>query len=227
MMKNKPYMKEQISDLIEYCDYFIFLLDSHSKSDDTPEGNMKAQVIWIKERAQNNDISLPIDKEMLSTIRYIYADGTLNHHASSPENVYREIEVPMQRIISIAKNAKLLFKMEYEEYASRYIEALISLLESAERKLTTDENNLIYELEEIKDGLRNGTVIPPLGNPKDIYPSYLAVDRYNPTISDLPGAKFLIKSISAIVFNGVRPDSWIDIKSADEETKELVQYRNI
>ncbi len=188
---------------------------------------MKAQVIWLKERAENNDLTLPVDKEMFSTIRYIYTDGTLSFHATSPENAYKEIEVPMQRIISIAKNAKLLFKREYVKYACRYIDKLISLLKNAERKLTTDEDNLIHELEEIKDGLEEGSIIPPLGNPKNIYPSYLAVDRYNPTISDLPDGKFLIKTISAIVFNGVRPDSWIDIRSADEETKELIQSRNI
>ncbi|WP_369985194.1 hypothetical protein [Thalassolituus sp.] len=222
-----PNTKEQLCDLIEYCDYFIRLFDNFPQVDDTPEGRMKAQVIWLKERAENNDLTLPVDKEMLSTIRYIYTDGTLSFHATSPENAYKEIEVPMQRIISIAKNAKLLFKREYVKYACRYIDKLISLLKNAERKLTTDEDNLIHELEEIKDGLEEGSIIPPLGNPKNIYPSYLAVDRYNPTISDLPDGKFLIKTISAIVFNGVRPDSWIDIRSADEETKELIQSRNI
>lgn len=220
-VKNMPNTKEQLSDLIKYCDYFIQLFDEFSQVDDTPEGRMKAQVVWLKERAENNNLPLPVDREMLSTIRYVYTDGTLNFHASSPENAYREIEVPMQRIISIAKNGKLLFKKEYKEYAIRYIDSLISVLKHSERKLNKDEINLISELENIKVGLDDGSIIPPLGNPKNVFPAYLAVDRYNPTISDLPDGKILIKTISSIVFNGVRPDSWINVEAADEDTASL------
>lgn len=213
--------EEQRLDLIKYCDYFIDLLGSFPQVDHTPEGRMKAQVIWLKERAENNDLTLPVDNNLLSTIRYIYTDGVLMFHASSPDRAYREIEVPMQRIIAIAKNGKLIYKPEYATFAVRYVEALISVLKGASRSLSDEETGLIDELADIKAGLSNGLLVPPLGNPKGLYPNYLAVDTYNPTISDLPKGKEYIKTISSIVFSGTRPDAWVDLEAADEDTKNL------
>ena len=56
---------------------------------------------------------------------------------------------------------------------------------------------LISELENIKAS----AVSFSTRKPQEYFSCYLAVDRYNPTISDLPDGKKLIKTISVIVFN--------------------------
>tara|TARA_R110001583_G_scaffold100887_1_gene247141 strand:+ start:631 stop:1290 length:660 start_codon:yes stop_codon:yes gene_type:complete len=216
-----PNTNEQRIDIITNCDLLLSIFEKFEQTDSTPEGRLKAQLNWLKERAINNDLPLPVNPDYLSTLRYIYTDGTLNFHASSPDKVSDEIEVPMERIIALAKNGKLLYKKEYKQCVIKTIELLIEILEKSPRALSINEKSSVKEMESIKSDLTNDVITPPLGNCVAKYPNYYKVDTYNPTISDLHNGRILIKIVSNIIFNGVRPDLWLTPQDADIEIEKL------
>ncbi|MCG6202892.1 hypothetical protein [Psychromonas antarctica] len=217
-----PNTEEQRLDLIENCNHLLAIFKGFEQIDDTPEGRMIAQLTWLKEHAVNHDLPLPVERVYVSTIAYIYTDGTLSHHASSKEKIDEELEIPMQRILRLAGKGQLLFKPEYCPYATRCIDALINVLKHAIRELTQYEQGLIEELKKMKTDFLNNEITPPLGSQVPNYPNYLKVDRYKPTIADLPDGKFLIKRVTDLIFNGVRPDSWLTPEDAERETLKLL-----
>ena len=97
-----PNTEEQRLDLIEQCDVLLNgLLASFDPIDETPEGRMITQLKWLKERADNHDLRLPVDPVYLSTIRYIYTNGDLCHHASAPDKAWEEIYPSLFKILDI------------------------------------------------------------------------------------------------------------------------------
>ena len=195
----------------------------NSYTDDTPEGRMITQLKWLKERAENYDLPLPVDQDYLSTIRYVYTDGELCRHASAPNKTWEEIEVPMKNIIRLAKKGSLLYKSAYELFAIRYINALIYRLRNASRSLSKYEQGMIQELQQIKRELIEQKIMPPLGSPLPNYPNFRKVFRINKSsIDDLPDGKILCKEFNNLVFNGTRPDSWLTPALANKETQRYI-----
>ena len=213
-----PSTEEQRLDLIENCDILLEgVLKSFKQTDDTPEGRMITQLKWLKERAQNHDLHLPIHQDYLATIRYVYTDGELCRHAASPNKAWQEIEVPQKNVIRLAKDGNLLYKKPYQPFVIRTIDMLISTLDCPSRTLSYYEEGFAYELRNIKSGLANSTISPPIGS----YTRYPNLIECEDTISDIPNATSLFKIFDGAVFNGVRPDTWLTPELADKETKEL------
>jgi len=69
-----PNTEEQRTDIIENCNILLNKFADHEQTDSTPEGRLIAQLNWLKERAINHD--LPLDKVSVSTLAYIYTDGS-------------------------------------------------------------------------------------------------------------------------------------------------------
>jgi len=64
---------------------------------------MIIQCQWLKERAENHDLPLPVKEGKLGSLLYIYTNGGLFTANSKKEDVHRvEIEIMMNRIISLA-----------------------------------------------------------------------------------------------------------------------------
>jgi len=141
-----PNTEEQRLDVIDNCTILLQgILRPFYQTDGTPEGRMIAQLKWLKERAENHDLPLPVDRDMLSTLRYVYTNGELCRHASSQEKVQEEVEIYLDRLMQLTKNAKLLLKPPYYPYAIRYIDALLRLLKTAPRPLSQYEQGSIAE----------------------------------------------------------------------------------
>jgi len=78
-----PNTEEQRLDIIDNCNILLEgILKPFDQTDDTPEGRMITQLKWLRERAENHDLSLPVDKGMLATLLYIYTNGDICHLAS-------------------------------------------------------------------------------------------------------------------------------------------------
>lgn len=218
-----PNTEEQRLDIIENCNILLCtVLHSFAQTDDTPEGRMIAQLKWLKERAETHVLTLPVDPVMLSTLRRVYVDGELCRHASSPDKIHEEIEIYMDRLIELTKKAALLLKAEYYPYAIRYIDALIKMLKAAHRPLDKYEQGLIAELVQIKTALDKQKIEPPLKGFLPDYPNFRNV--YSITGSsteDLPNGKHLTKTVAYLLFEGVRPDTWITPEAAEKETATL------
>ncbi len=76
--------EEQRLDVIQICNLLLSgILKPFTQTDDTPEGRMITQLKWLKERVENKDLPLPVDRKWLSTLRYVYTDGALRQHARS------------------------------------------------------------------------------------------------------------------------------------------------
>lgn len=99
-----PNTEEQRLDVIENCDILLqTILKPFAQADDTPEGRMIAQLKWLKERAENRDLPLPVNPDMLSTLLRVYVDGELCRHASSPNKAWEEVEIHLERLIGLTK----------------------------------------------------------------------------------------------------------------------------
>jgi len=209
--------EEQRLDLIENCTLLLEgSLKPFSQTDNTAEGRMITQCQWLKERAENHDLSLPVKEGKLGSLLYIYTNGELFTADSTKEEIHGT-EVIMQRIIRLAYEGQLLFKPLYYTYALRSIDALIKLLKTAPRPLSQYEQGLIPDLEQLKQLLDEGKIEPPLGAYMPQYPNFKA--KYS--IDDIPNGKNYFYTVYDFIFNGVRPDSWLTPEDANRETQNL------
>ena len=218
-----PNTEEQRLDIIENCAILLDgILKPFEPSNDTPEGRMIYQCRWLKERAENHDLPLPVDRGMLATLLYVYTNGEICHLASSQKKVHEEVEIFMDRLIDLTKNARLLLKPPYYPYAIRMIEALINLLRYAPRALDQYEQGLIGELETLKQLLTEGKIEPPLMSYMPGYPNFIEVEGIQRiTIDDLPDGKYLYRTVANLIFEGIRPDTWRTPEEADRITRGL------
>lgn len=219
-----PNTEEQRLDIIDNCTILLQgILRPFDQTDGTPEGRMIAQLKWLKERAENHALPLPVDRDMLSTLRYVYTNGELCRHASSQEKVQEEVEIYLDRLMQLTKNAKLLLKPPYYPYAIRYIDALLRLLRTAPRPLSQYEQGSIAELGQFKQLLAEGKIEPPLESVFPKYPNFgKAYDILTGnSIDDLPKGKLLANTVENMLFNGIRPDFWLTPEAADRDTANL------
>ncbi len=213
-----PNTEEQRLDLIKNCTLLLEgPLKPFNQTDNTAEGRMITQCKWLKERAENHDLPLPVKEGKLGSLLYIYTNGELFTADSSKEEI-RNTEVIMTRIISLAYKGRLLTKPAYIPYALRCIDALVTLLQTAPRPLNQYEQGLIPDLKEIKQHLDEGKIEPPLGAYMPKYPNFIEVED---SIRDIPNGKDYFYTVSDFIFNGVRPDSWLTPEDADRETRNL------
>ena len=213
-----PNTEEQRLDLIENCNILLNgILQPFDNTDDTPEGRMITQCRWLKERAENHDLSLPVERGKLGSLLYIYTNGEL-FTGGIPENDVYAAEINMQRIIRLAKKGQLLMKPLYTSYALRSMDALIKLLKMAPRPLSQYEQGLIPDLEQLKQLLDEGKIEPPLGAYGRTYPNF---NKAQDSIEDIPNGKRYVRLVINLIFNGVRPDSWLTPEDADRETQNL------
>ena len=213
-----PNTEEQRLDLIENCTLLLEgPLKPFNQTDNTAEGRMITQCKWLKERAENHDLPLPVKEGKLGSLLYIYTNGELFTADSSKEEI-RNTEVIMTRIISLAYKGRLLTKPAYTPYALRCIDALVTLLKTAPRPLNQYEQGLIPDLKELRQFLDNGKIEPPLGAYGRTYPN---LNKSGSTIKDIPNGKKYLRRVINLIFNGVRPDSWLTPEDADRETRNL------
>jgi len=213
-----PNTEEQRLDLIENCNLLLNgILKPFDNTDDTPEGRMITQCRWLKERAENHDLPLPVKRGKLGSLLYIYTNGEL-YSGGIPKEEVDAAEVFMERIISVAKKGQLLAKPPYTPYALRSIDALIKLLETAPRPLSQYEQGLIPDLKQLRQLLDEGKIEPPLGAYGRTYPNF---NEAQDSIEDIPNGKKYIRRVINFIFNGVRPDTWLTPDVADRETRDL------
>ena len=214
-----PDTEEQRLDIIENCDVLLnTVLKPFEKVDSTPEGRMVAQLHWIKERAENRDLPLPVEKGWLGTLLRVYVEGWINWTASARDRVHEEIEVPMSRLVYLTREGRLLLKPAYYPYAIRCATALIRLLNETPRSLDPNEQAAISEVKTLRERLERGGIEPPILH---YFPEFPGIRRvYKPfgsCIDDLPNGFWLIKTVANAFFNGIRPDTWLTPEDAESE----------
>jgi len=220
-----PNTEEQRLDIIHNCDLLLQgPLKPFSQTDNTPEGRMITQCKWLKERAENHDLPLPVEEGKLGSLLYIYTNGELFTADSSKDEIH-SVERIMNRIISLADEAKLLLKPIYYPYTILYINALIKVLETSPRPLDDYEQGFIVELKQLEQLLAEGKIEPPLGAYMPKYPNFIEA-KYS--IKDIPNGKDYFYTVSDLLFEGIRPDNWLTPEDADKDTQNLIyeQFEN-
>jgi len=213
-----PNTEEQRLDIIENCTLLLEgVLKPFSQTDNTAEGRMITQCQWLKERAENHDLPLPVKKGKLGSLLYIYTNGELFTANSTKEEI-RRVEIVMKRIIRLTYEGQLLTKPAYTPYALRSIDALIQLLQTAPRPLSQYEQGLIPDLKQLRQLLDEGKIEPPLGAYGRTCPNF---NKAESSIKDIPNGKDYFYTVLDLIFNGVRPDTWLTPEDADRETRNL------
>lgn len=220
-----PNTEEQRLDIINNCDLLLDgILTEFSQIDNTPQGRMITQCKWLKERAENHDLPLPVKEGKLGSLLYIYTNGEMFNIDSTIKDrvmamyTVRDVELIMNRIISLTDEAQLLLKPPYYPHAVRCIDALIKLLDTSTRPLDNYEQGFIGELKQIKQLLGEGKIEPPLGAYKPQYPNFIEAED---SIQDIPNGKDYFYMVSDLIFDGVRPDSWLTLEDAERDTQNL------
>jgi len=211
---------EIYQDIIVNCDILLPILTSKGEfeGNDTATGRMIYQCKWLKESVLNNSLILPA--EYIYTLKYVNAERLLTYLASEPQNYIKEIGIYMTRLLHLCQG-ELIYKEKFQSVTILYIDELVHILNTSSRPLDAYEKNLTQELESIKLGLINGSVIPPLIMVLPNYPNFCQVCLYDPSVSDLPNGKLLIKTIKDIIFIGIRPDNWLTPEIAEHDTLKL------
>lgn len=211
---------EIYQDITKNCDIILILLKPFEAENDTPEGRMIYQCRWLKEQVAAKILPLPT-KDYIHTLNYVSAEGLLNHLASSEEAAWQEVGIFLYRLVVLVDN-KLLNTPPYYPYTIRMIEALIKLLNHPGRRLSEAEQDLIPELEQLKQLLAEGKIEPPLMSYFPDYPNFREVYSITgSSIDDLPDGKVLCKTVANLIFEGIRPDTWLTPEDADRETQHL------
>ena len=218
--------EEQRLDIIKYCNLLLDGYLSHFKqTDDSPQGRMITQLKWLKERAENHDLPLPVPDEKLASLLYIYTTGEIyavyDYEKPILEQYNKEtIEKIMQRIISLTYEGSLLTKKEYFPYIIRVVDALILQIEKSDFNLEGYKDEFIHDLRDIQKRLNKNDIDPPLGAYKSHYPVFIKVEF----IFDMNYEKDikLFRIVSNAIFDGCRPDSWLTPKDADRESQKLL-----
>ena len=216
--------EEQRLDIIKNCNLLLDGYLSHFKqTDDSPQGRMITQLKWLKERAENRDLPLPVPKEKLSSLLYIYTTGEIyavyDYEKPILEQYNKEtIEKIMKRIISLTYEGSLLTKKEYFPYIVRIIDALILLIEKSDYNLEGYKIEFINDLRDIQKHLNENDIDPPLGAFMKFYPSF----KLKYKVDDYPLLKKLMLIVYHSIFNGRRPDNWLTPEDADRESQKLL-----
>ncbi len=215
--KNKIYQ-----DITQNCDIILNLLKPFEAENETPEGRMIYQCRWLKEQVAADKLPLPTE-DFVHTLKYVSAEGLIGHVASSRETEWQEVGIYLYRLVVLVDN-KLITKKEYIPATLNLIDALINLLQHAPRPLSKHEQGLIPELQQLKTLLAEAKIEPPLMSYFPDYPNFRKVYRLNKsTIDDLPNGKYLCRTVANLIFEGVRPDTWLTQEDADRETRALLQ----
>ncbi|GGB21080.1 hypothetical protein [Agarivorans gilvus] len=219
-------LQEQKDDVIAISNYLLDRFSEYAVVDSSPEGRLQAQLLWVLDKLKEPNFSLPLPAEQLSTLRYIYTDGTLSFRASNPDDmnsIFIEIELPLEQLIKILKRGQLLVKPEYYPCVSIVIGSLIDCLKNAHRVLTKDEEKFLAELEELKLDIDSGKQLLPFQSHLPRFPGYTEVRGFGGnSIDDIPKAKDLFNVFKNAVFNGVRPDAWVNQVTAKQAVEALV-----
>ncbi len=207
-------------DITKNCDIILDLLKAFESENETPEGRMIYQCRWLKEQVEAGTLMLPTE-DYIHTLRYVATEQLLQHLASSEENYHQEIGIYLYRLMKLVKK-KVLLKPEYYPYAIHMINALLNLLRNASRSLDHYEQGFVGELETLKHLLVVGKIEPPLISYFPEYPNFREVySLTGSSIDDLPKGKIFCKIVAHLIFEGVRPDTWLTPEDADRETQNL------
>jgi len=205
-------------DITQNCDIILDLLKPFEAENETAEGRMIYQCRWLKEQISANTLPLPTE-DFVHTLQYVSAEGLIGHIASSVDTEWNEVGIYLYRLVALVDN-KLLLKKEYYHAVNNMIDALINILQHAGRPLSEHEQGLVPELYQLKSLLAVDRIEPPLMSYFPDYPHFRKVFRLNKSsIDDLPDGKLMCKTVANLIFEGIRPDTWLAPEDAEREAQ--------
>lgn len=207
-------INEIYQDIITNCDSLLQLLSPYTATNETPEGRMIFQCRWLKEQAQAANLKFPA--EFVYSLGHVQAERYLRTLASHADNYDKEVGIYLYRLLNLG-DGYLLTKPVYYHHATRYIDALINIMENANRHRTENEQGMIPELISIKEYLLLEKIEPPLMAWEE-YPHFRKVYRISKSsIDDLPDGKHLCNTVANLIFEGIRPESWTTPEAAQAD----------
>jgi len=215
-----PKTEEQRQDLIQNCNYLLEnVLQSFDQTDDTPEGRMITQLKWLKERAENYDLPLPVERGNLSTLLYVYTNGDILCNASSSEAAYQEIDIYLERLVALTRDGSLLIKPEYKTYLFRTIDLLLERLSPHAISKNGIVIDFIRDLTKLRNLLEDESLFLPLESYMPDYESFIDAEEI---LEKSPEIFRLFLIITDYIFDGVRPDEWLTTDAAESYLRQYL-----
>ncbi|MGF1733454.1 hypothetical protein, partial [Photobacterium kasasachensis] len=123
---------------------------------------------------------------------------------------------PMDRLLSLAKHGRLLIKSEYLKFIPSCIDALLFQLSRSQRKLIPNELAFSEDIKKLKKLISEKKINLPL---MSYIPKFKSFIKARSSLVDIKNIKPLFKIVDDLIFNGVRPDSWLTPDDAEREVK--------
>jgi hypothetical protein len=155
-----PGIDEEYEDALARIKRMEAALKGIAPSNDTREGRMVYQVMWLRQEIMARRLPIPVDRKYWGTLGYLVAEGSLD---------YLGIEKAMGELATILGGRGLLKRRHYPVVVAM-IDDLLELTKLAPQ-LDAEEQQLIDELRAMQTAIRSGE---PLPLQKSTYPIWNA-----------------------------------------------------
>jgi hypothetical protein len=185
-----PGIDEEYADAMDRIARIETALTGFPSSNDTPEGRMVYQMMWLRQEIAAKRLPIPLDRRYWSTLGYLVGEGSLD---------YLGIEKPLGELARILRGVGMLKKRHYPVVVAM-IDDFLALANQAPR-LDPVELSLLDEARAMRAKISSGSRLP-LDEAQ--YPTWKAVpDAKN--LEALPDYLRQSRELSDSLFYEYRP----------------------
>jgi hypothetical protein len=180
-----PGIDEEYADALERIEKLEAALKGVNPSNDTREGRMVYQLMWLRQELTARRLPLPLDDKYWGTLGYLVAEGSLDHLG---------IAKPMGELARILSGTGMLKKRHYPVVVAM-LDDLLTLTQRA-TQLDANEQQMIEDIRAVRAAIGSGQ---PLPFDKTSFPAWKAF-KDAPNLEQLPGYLQQRRNVGACVF---------------------------
>jgi len=144
-----PGIDEEYADAPERIEKIEAALKGVPPSNDTREGRMVYQLMWLRQEITARRLPLPLDDKYWGTLGYLVAEGSLDHLG---------IAKPMGELATILTGTGMLKKRHYPVVVA-LLDDLLALTRRA-TQLDVADQQMIREIQAVRDAITSGQSLP-------------------------------------------------------------------
>lgn len=154
-------IEEEYADAMERIAFLLDAFKAYTPSNDTAHGRMVYQLRWLHREIRTKRLPIPVNRSWIATLCYLVGSGEVDDT--------KEIGSAMGELSIILEGPGLL-KPWHTSVVLSMLEDLIADMHRYGDPLLPPEQELIDELSEVAEGLRDGSIVPPIGRGENLPP---------------------------------------------------------
>jgi len=154
-------IEEEYAGALPRIAFLIEAFKDHPPSNDSPYGRMIYQLRWLDREIRARRLPIPVDRGWIATLAYLVGSGEVDDT--------KEIQTAMGELVRILQGPGLL-KPRHTPVVLSLLDDLIADMHRYGDPLEPSEVELVAELSEVAEGIRSGTIVPPIGGGANLPP---------------------------------------------------------